>query len=471
MRRSTRSLPNLGSIKKLMAKRQRKKKKSASDLDKMIEESDGVHDSYFNDLALSGSMKLDTSVTKECERRHKPKEGAVRTVARNAPRSATARPSSARADMSRSSKLAKSERSINLARGGGKSAAARPTPKTAASICGSPRRGPSMQHGVCSIAGYDYDSITQKRNQDSFIVVDNFIEKGQMLFAVFDGHGPQGGRVSRFCSASIAQLLTKLKFTPERANVTFQSAFLRLQRMLHNAPFDSVTSGSTALVCVITPKDRPERKIIVASIGDSRCCICTTDNKVMEDTADAGSTRLKRMMVKAEFLPPLTHAPDEPDEAKRIIHAGGYVWQGPGDVCRVWLSDPEDPDTDPCGIAMSRSLGDFQMHMVGVTCIPDVVTRTLCSAQLKKAETASGHTPFVVLGTDGVWDQFQLDEVANWLYRDNPNPSLLNAAKSNLAPATSAKERCFQLCKESVSRWKSSDSGRVDDVSAIVIKL
>merc|ERR1719331_1970988 len=114
----------------------------------MIEESDGVHDSYFNDLALSGSMKLDTSVTKECERRHKPKEGTVRTVARNAPRSATARPSSARADMSRSSKLAKSERSINLARGGATSLPrlgrhlSRPRPFV----------GPRGDHLLCSMA-------------------------------------------------------------------------------------------------------------------------------------------------------------------------------------------------------------------------------------------------------------------------------------------------------------------------------
>ena len=28
-------------------------------------------------------------------------------------------------------------------------------------------------------------------------------------------------------------------------------------------------------------------------------------------------------------------------------------------------TDPEAPDTDVCGIAMSRSMGDFQLHMVG----------------------------------------------------------------------------------------------------------
>ena len=32
-----------------------------------------------------------------------------------------------------------------------------------------------------------------------------------------------------------------------------------------------------------------------------------------------------------------------------------------------------------------------------MTCIPEVVTRTLSSAQLQAAEDASGHTPFVVL--------------------------------------------------------------------------
>ena len=92
-----------------------------------------------------------------------------------------------------------------------------------------------------------------------------------MLFAVFDGHGPQGGKVSRYCTNNIAQvvslsrayrhiftprcidaciqtymhtathdqLLEKLSFTPEKAPAVFTSAFLRLQRMLHNAPFDA----------------------------------------------------------------------------------------------------------------------------------------------------------------------------------------------------------------------------------------
>jgi len=57
------------------------------------------------------------------------------------------------------------------------------------------------------------------------------------------------------------------------------------------------------------------------------------------------------------------HKPICPDEMTRIIHAGGRVQSFKGiknenlGPERVWLMDEDSP-----GLAMSRSLGDYQAH-------------------------------------------------------------------------------------------------------------
>ena len=64
------------------------------------------------------------------------------------------------------------------------------------------------------------------------------------------------------------------------------------------------------------------------------------------------------------------HKPTLPKESERIKAAGGRIESfkgpngenlGPG---RVWLQHEDSP-----GLAMSRSLGDYQAHSIGV--IPD----------------------------------------------------------------------------------------------------
>ena len=72
------------------------------------------------------------------------------------------------------------------------------------------------------------------------------------------------------------------------------------------------------------------------------------------------------------------HKPGMPLEKQRIIKNGGRVQQivgargqllGPK---RVWLKDQELP-----GLAMSRSIGDYISHTVGVSAEPEIKKFTL----------------------------------------------------------------------------------------------
>ena len=67
------------------------------------------------------------------------------------------------------------------------------------------------------------------------------------------------------------------------------------------------------------------------------------------------------------------HKPGNPKESERIKQAGGRIetFKGPNGEClgpgRVWLQNEDSP-----GLAMSRSLGDYQAHSIGVIPDPDI---------------------------------------------------------------------------------------------------
>lgn len=76
------------------------------------------------------------------------------------------------------------------------------------------------------------------------------------------------------------------------------------------------------------------------------------------------------------------------EEAERIKKHHGRVFslRDEPSVARVWLPDENYP-----GLAMSRSLGDFQLKRHGVICTPQVVYHRITDRDL-----------FIVLASDGV---------------------------------------------------------------------
>ena len=88
------------------------------------------------------------------------------------------------------------------------------------------------------------------------------------------------------------------------------------------------------------------------------------------------------------------HKPDDPEEMKVIIAAGGRVDSyrdsqgkkvGPE---RVWLKHEDIP-----GLAMSRSFGDQVACRVGVNAVPEVTEMRMNSSD-----------KIIILASDGVWE-------------------------------------------------------------------
>lgn len=140
--------------------------------------------------------------------------------------------------------------------------------------------------------------------------------------------------------------------------------------------------------------------------------------------------------------------PDHPDERNRIINAGGKVapWKKRGPD-RVWFNYEESL----LGLAMSRSVGDALAHEVGVSCEPDIHNQTI-----------QNNDHFVILGSDGLFDVIDNDQVAEltqiFLSREPQHPTNLEKIASFLA--TTARKR-----------WESFGIENIDDITCVVIAL
>lgn len=259
-----------------------------------------------------------------------------------------------------------------------------------------------------------------KENQDGFFVFEHE-DKKDLVAGVLDGHGVNGRQVSSFVKDHLGRKLVKKAGLPDEPTPRrFESAFEETATALNEAGFDVRQSGTTAVTVMRKGED-----LYIANVGDSRCVLGRDDGK----------------SVKAVALSK-DHKPDSASERERISRAGGYVeptligssFQGPH---RVWLRRQTDG-----GLAVSRSLGDTALEPAGVVPHPDVIKQTVTSAD-----------KFVVMASDGVWDQLSNDQVvAIASMHDDPR----NASTA--------------IVKEARRRWE-RDGSYVDDITAMVIKM
>ncbi|CAD8178127.1 unnamed protein product [Paramecium octaurelia] len=263
-----------------------------------------------------------------------------------------------------------------------------------------------------------------KINQDAAIVCPKNVESvGFKLFAVCDGHGLNGHMVSNQIKQQLPKHLGRLLKDAENIEDQIQKAFTITNRELWNSEIDTNLSGSTTVSLLIT-KDI----IYSANVGDSRAIMGRFDDgwKVVPLSRD--------------------HKPDDPEEKKKILEAGGRVEQqkdlygNPIGPFRVWLSYIQAP-----GLAMTRSLGDKVGAQAGVTAEPEI-----------KQYTITGQDHFIVVASDGVWEYLSNEEVMSivipYLEKDNPE----QAAERIIIEATQA--------------WRRNSLAR-DDITCIVIFL
>ena len=243
-------------------------------------------------------------------------------------------------------------------------------------------------HGV--EPGHRQGETSAKINQDRGCFSCPYAEYAtQGLFAVYDGHGANGDKVSEYVYKRVADLIAGYllemgPFESVNPSVTakihdlMKKSFVQCDTDLRNERgIDAELSGTTAVAMLIRelPSEPGVLHTWTAWTGDSRAVLYDAANKKTIDMTD-------------------DHKPDTPLEMERIKKAGGFVsppeeeWGGPA---RVWL----DPEMTLPGLAMARSIGDHLVKSVGVTAEPE--------CRYLRIDQGSDKS-FIILASDGVWE-------------------------------------------------------------------
>ena len=211
--------------------------------------------------------------------------------------------------------------------------------------------------------------LDEKRNAESTKKLQQFLRSDRILLGVFDGHAPLGEIVSEYVTVELPKLLAEklsLKARALTANTekgsklseedkveltkdALTETFIELDRKVPADP----SGGCTASIIL-----KQGGKIYVANAGDSRSFVAayrpTTKNVTIA-------------YISREDKPCL------PDERARVEARGGQVYIPSRGTSRVVYHDPITGA--PTGLAMSRSIGDWEAGKMGV--IPDPIVDVL----------------------------------------------------------------------------------------------
>jgi serine/threonine protein phosphatase PrpC len=227
----------------------------------------------------------------------------------------------------------------------------------------------------------------RKTCQDAYVGLELAIPQHRertFAFALFDGHGDAGHRASDACVRFVPARLTERLTSSTCIRKALTQTFIDANEFLLHGEHDLYTSGTTGTAIVLRGT-----RVYVANVGDSRAIMCWR----------TGNDRIGVRSLSAE------HNCHNSAERQRIREAGGEVRQaqfgdnylGPD---RVFVRG-----TDVPGLAVTRSLGDEIAHEAGVTSHPYY-------QRFDRKDTDE----FLILASDGIWDQMSNEEVIEFIY-------------------------------------------------------
>lgn len=206
--------------------------------------------------------------------------------------------------------------------------------------------------------------------------------------------------------------------------------------------------------------------IYSASLGDSRAILVAGEAPKVHPVAKVHNRDEKKHLypsIENIFPVQLTkdQKPEDPEEHARIRECGGTIKRiiqngKPTGPYRVVDGSGQYPL-----LAMSRSIGDSSGRGLGVISTP------ICTYL-----PINNKEKFIVLGSDGIWDVMDNEDVAIFVetYRkkcilEGSPPLEVNCTNTTIA---------HLLCEEARIRWMSvvaEEDALIDDISAIVLQF
>mmetsp|Transcript_27897 Transcript_27897/g.47204 ORF Transcript_27897/g.47204 Transcript_27897/m.47204 type:complete len:586 (-) Transcript_27897:1997-3754(-) len=340
-----------------------------------------------------------------------------------------------------------------------------------------------------TLIGYKGGRMEDQINQDRAFVLSPFMYRNIMkedskvrpvarLLGVFDGHARLGEKVSEYVVKTLpallgSKLVAKEELSNQEIGKILQDTFVEIDA---SSPADP-SGGCTASIVL-----QIDSNIYIANAGDSRSFVAV---HIIDPISKAETTHL--IYGTREDKPHLSF------ERLRVEAMGGNVYIPPGGkgTTRVLYQDPTTGSTS--GLAMSRSLGDWDAGDVGVVPDPTIAIlnikdikskvieklNTSCQDKAKEVEIdpATGEsTPssdcatygendvkvFTFSATDGLLDYIPENSIAEHVAKGLYNNK---EAEQNIHLLTA----CEDLIYAAAQGWQEDKGGRYRDDIAISV--
>ncbi|KAL3801137.1 hypothetical protein ACHAW5_011085 [Stephanodiscus triporus] len=294
---------------------------------------------------------------------------------------------------------------------------------------------PVNQDRVVLMPSYLY-SMYQRSKSDIISAIND--PQDDFFVGIFDGHGDNGHKVSKFASEEIpARLASKMmanKYEDDKEKSITKDMIVEVFKEVDRLVTIN-DGGSTASIAL-----RIGQRLYMANTGDSTAFICiyrppdyydkylTGSNKAYimksrDGRADASGNEEQQLYLQgtvAIHYQNTRHKPHLPLEKSRIEEHGGrvHVPRNPEGSRVIVHENAGLHRGEDVGLAMSRSIGDRDWKAVGVIPDPDVVVIDLeefWSVNDIVDDNEVGKRVFVVLGSDGLFDVRKVEYVASHL--------------------------------------------------------
>ena len=314
---------------------------------------------------------------------------------------------------------------------------------------------PKLKSFVITKPGLNNNKI--KKNQDSYLILENIFEQRYSIYGVFDGHGKNGHLISNLVSQFLSNYFTNkrmyyiskknetevsdsdssisiksddININKEVLNEVFlekncfiENSIKKLVEKANESNFNLELSGTTCVLLFIL-----EDKVICSNIGDSQCVVFNCSNE----------ERWTHEVIS------IIHKPDNPKEKERILEYGGLIhpyydengiFEGPD---RVYVKNKTYP-----GLCLTRSIGDILGEEVGIISDPDIIIKNIDST-----------CKYIILASDGLWDMvkpYDVSRIVNPYFKKGDPEGACNA-----------------LLKRANKNWEKDGSDK-DDITIIII--
>eukprot|EP00529_Nitzschia_sp_RCC80_P000455 CAMPEP_0113447170 /NCGR_PEP_ID=MMETSP0014_2-20120614/4097_1 /TAXON_ID=2857 /ORGANISM="Nitzschia sp." /LENGTH=554 /DNA_ID=CAMNT_0000338311 /DNA_START=148 /DNA_END=1812 /DNA_ORIENTATION=+ /assembly_acc=CAM_ASM_000159 len=349
-----------------------------------------------------------------------------------------------------------------------------------------------------SSGDYTFASLTEQGkshavNQDRGFVVTQFMDEANdddntnaihpnnFLMGVFDGHGEYGHNVSQRCVETFPKLLYgKLLLVDQDDSPTVEKmlneTFWELDRQGTSPEY--YMGGTTATVALRLGED----KLYVANTGDSQTIVVQCTKLGAGRAGGAGNDRSNNSNnVKAEVI--FKSIKDKPtllEEHDRILRRGGVIGPNGGRV----IVHTKAVRKDIIGLAMSRSIGDWEWGDVGVIPEPrvDVIDlkpyyhhlKSTSNKSKSKDDTTTSTTTtslFVMSASDGIWDRRLRPDFFARQFCSTFLGGGDEMMKSIDGTTTNVKNNVLQRKLMDVIDLVTPTVGYQDDMTAVIMKL